>query len=217
MGVQYRMSETHQSRQHHGPTEGPYQQDPYSRDSGFDGPRYPGSGAPGYTGAVGYQQQQQPSYPPPSGGGYGGYQQPPAQSPQPDPRYGNSYGQAPSSSSGFPQDNQPSYVHTGAHMGSRGFSNDPYSNRMPTSAFVSCCHFSLPIFRSSTSHCGCAVLPVDAPLGFRLRSSITSRNRTAALRVCTSGATVRRCPQPSRFRSPTVSPCVVKQFKQAAK
>jgi len=133
-GVQYRMSETHQSRQHHGPTEGPYQQDPYSRDSGFDGPRYPGSGAPGYTGAVGYQQQQQPSYPPPSGGGYGGYQQPPAQSPQPDPRYGNSYGQAPSSSSGFPQDNQPSYVHTGAHMGSRGFSNDPYSNRMPTSA-----------------------------------------------------------------------------------
>ncbi|KAG5752617.1 hypothetical protein H9Q70_004755 [Fusarium xylarioides] len=52
-GVQYRYSETHQSRQHHGPTEGPYQTDPYARDPGFDGPRYPGTGAPGYTGAAG--------------------------------------------------------------------------------------------------------------------------------------------------------------------
>lgn len=137
--VQYRMSETHQSRQHHGPTEGPYQQDPYARDSAFDGPRYPGTGASGYTGASGaYQQQpQQHSYGPPSGGAYG-YQQAPSQSPQPDPRYPGSFAQAPASGMdrGFPsnQDSQPPYVHTGANMPPRGYANDGYSGRMPPSS-----------------------------------------------------------------------------------
>ncbi|KAG9254134.1 putative transcription factor [Emericellopsis atlantica] len=137
--VQYRMSETHHSRQYHGPTEGPVQQDPYARESALNGPRYPGTGTPGYTGAAGGYQQQ-PGYAPPSGGGYGGYQQPPSQSPQPDPRYGNSYQPAPSSGMdrGFSnaQDNQSPYIHTGSNMTSRGYPpNDGYSGqRLPSSS-----------------------------------------------------------------------------------
>ncbi|KAK5998972.1 hypothetical protein PT974_01356 [Cladobotryum mycophilum] len=87
--VQYRYSETHQSRQHHGPTDPPYREDPYARDAQYEQqPRYPGTGAPGYTGAAGAYQPQQQGYAPPSGGAYGGggggggYQQP-QQSPGP--------------------------------------------------------------------------------------------------------------------------------------
>ncbi|ODA78542.1 hypothetical protein RJ55_05923 [Drechmeria coniospora] len=49
-GVQYRYSETHQSRQNHGPTEGPYKADTYARES-YESPGYPGTSAPGYSGA----------------------------------------------------------------------------------------------------------------------------------------------------------------------
>ncbi|KAI1361216.1 hypothetical protein F5Y08DRAFT_330982 [Xylaria arbuscula] len=49
--VQYRNSDIHQLRQHYGPTDGSYSgntsSDPYD-----NGPRYPGSGASGYTGAA---------------------------------------------------------------------------------------------------------------------------------------------------------------------
>ncbi|KAH8672453.1 hypothetical protein BGZ61DRAFT_537085 [Ilyonectria robusta] len=73
-GVQYRYSETHQFREHHGPTEASYQQDPYAGDSGFDGPRYPGTGAPGYTGTAGsaYPQQAHAT----ASGAYGSFLQP---------------------------------------------------------------------------------------------------------------------------------------------
>ncbi|TGJ83350.1 hypothetical protein E0Z10_g5434 [Xylaria hypoxylon] len=68
-GVQYRNSDIHQLRQHYGPTEAPYSgstgSDPF--DNG-PGPRYPGSGASGYTGAASsYSQQYAASQ--------GGYQQ----------------------------------------------------------------------------------------------------------------------------------------------
>ncbi|KAH7020240.1 hypothetical protein EDB80DRAFT_561839 [Ilyonectria destructans] len=72
--VQYWDSETHQSRQHNGPTDASYQQDPYARDSGFDGPRYPGANAPGYTGPAGSEYQPQ-VYAAPSGV-YSSYLQP---------------------------------------------------------------------------------------------------------------------------------------------
>ncbi|KAI0415766.1 hypothetical protein F5X98DRAFT_210762 [Xylaria grammica] len=67
--VQYRNSDIHQLRQHYGPTEASYSgsagNDPF--DNG-PGPRYPGTGASGYTGAAtSYSQQYAPSQ--------GGYQQ----------------------------------------------------------------------------------------------------------------------------------------------
>ncbi|KFA75384.1 hypothetical protein S40288_02016 [Stachybotrys chartarum IBT 40288] len=124
--VQYRYSETHQSRQHHGPTDNAYP-DPYARDPGYEGPRYPGSGAPGYTGAIGsypsaaqqqqqQQQQQQPGYGPSSGAGYGNYQSPPA-----DPRYAQSQG------SSMYQGQDGPYISAGANM-PVGYAspNDPY-------------------------------------------------------------------------------------------
>jgi hypothetical protein len=125
--VQYQMSQTHQSRQHYGPTEGPYQSDPYSRDAGYDGSRYPGTGAPGYTGASGqpYGQQSQ-GYAPPSGGGYGYQQPPPSQSAQ-------SYAGLSQNGSNFsPMDNQNPYVHTNANMPPRGYGGGDY-NRMSSS------------------------------------------------------------------------------------
>nr|CEG02419.1 unnamed protein product [Fusarium pseudograminearum CS3427]CEG02805.1 unnamed protein product [Fusarium pseudograminearum CS3487] len=83
-GVQYRYSETHQSRQHHGPTEGPYATDPYARDSGFDGgPRYPGTGAPGYTGAAGSYSQSYGG----SSSGFAGYAQAQQSPPPADARF----------------------------------------------------------------------------------------------------------------------------------
>ncbi|ORY60631.1 uncharacterized protein BCR38DRAFT_43366 [Pseudomassariella vexata] len=67
--VQYRNSDTHQSRQYYGPTEGSgpaaYQGD--SRDAMHDStPRYPGTGNAGYTGAAGSYSNQ-------SFGNQGGY------------------------------------------------------------------------------------------------------------------------------------------------
>ena len=78
--VQYLYSATHQSRQHHGPTQQPYQTDPYDREPS-PGTRYPGNGAAGYA-AGQYQQPQQP-FDQSSGGTFNaGYQH----SPQ-DPRF----------------------------------------------------------------------------------------------------------------------------------
>ncbi|KAI8950411.1 hypothetical protein F4801DRAFT_344929 [Xylaria longipes] len=55
--VQYRNSDIHQSRQYYGPTEAPYSgtagNDPYD-----NGPRYPGTGSSGYTGAASSYPQQ---------------------------------------------------------------------------------------------------------------------------------------------------------------
>ncbi|KAI0447223.1 hypothetical protein F4803DRAFT_558899 [Xylaria telfairii] len=64
--VQYRNSDIHQSRQYYGPTEASYSgtagNDPY--DNG-PGPRYPGTGSSGYTGAASSYSQQ---YAAPQGG-----------------------------------------------------------------------------------------------------------------------------------------------------
>ncbi|GAO17788.1 hypothetical protein UVI_02006170 [Ustilaginoidea virens] len=69
--VQYRYSETHQSRQHHGPTEAPFQPESYPRES-FDGasnayqqPPPQQSFVPAQPGSMmrpGYQQNQDPPY-----------------------------------------------------------------------------------------------------------------------------------------------------------
>ncbi|GFP53038.1 hypothetical protein TASIC1_0002022200 [Trichoderma asperellum] len=143
-GVQYRYSETHQSRQHHGPTEPPYRDDSYPpRDGLYDAPRYPGTGAQGYNGASGpYQPQQQPQqqgYAPPSGSGgaYGGngnvgFQQP-QQSPGPaDARYGGNP-QGPMMNQGY-QNPDGAYVSTGANMPPRNYPNDAYAGGHPGSA-----------------------------------------------------------------------------------
>jgi hypothetical protein len=130
--VQYRYSETHQSRQHHGPTDNAYP-DPYARDPAYDGPRYPGTGAPGYTGASGAYPSQQPQqgYAPASGGAYGGFQQP-QQSPPPDARYA-SPAQA---GSMYPSGQDSPYIATGANN-HRAYPSggDPYAaNRIGSSA-----------------------------------------------------------------------------------
>ncbi|KAM5347110.1 hypothetical protein ACJ41O_010115 [Fusarium nematophilum] len=130
-GVQYRYSETHQSRQHHGPTEGPYQADPYSRDPAFDNPRYPGTGAPGYTGASGTYTQQ--AYGSTSSGAYGGY----PQTQQSPPPTGAGYSSAPSAGSVLNQAYQAAqdpYMAIGANRNQRGYASDPYANQMATSA-----------------------------------------------------------------------------------
>lgn len=133
--VSYHQSETHQSRQHYGPTETPHQPDPYaSRPDGYDPKRaYPGSGAPGYSGsAPGYQpgpsQPQAHAYP--GGGNYPGYQQS-GQTPSSDTRYASPGGNPmmPPPQPGY----QDPYVATGANIKtSRGYapsSNDPYNAR----------------------------------------------------------------------------------------
>lgn len=130
-GVQYRYSETHQSRQHHGPTEPPYQADPYARDAAYDNPRYPGTGAPGYTGAAGsYPAQQAYST---SSGSYGSYPQA-QQSPSPaDPRYGST----PSSGSVLNQAYQTAqdpYMAMGTNLNQRGYAADPYANQRTSAA-----------------------------------------------------------------------------------
>lgn len=134
-GVQYRYSETHQSRQHHGPTEASYQQDPYARDSGFDGPRYPGTGAPGYTGAAGSAYQQQ-AYAATSGGAYGSYPQPQQSPPPTDPRYGSTP-QAGSVLNQAFQAAQDPYTAMGTNLNRnpRGYAaNDPYANPAASAA-----------------------------------------------------------------------------------
>lgn len=135
-GVQYRYSETHQSRQHHGPTEPPFQPESYPRET-FDGPRYPGTGAPGYTGASNTYQQQPPQQPygASNGGGFNtGFPQP-QQSPPPDPRYTTAQ-QGSMMRPGYQPNQDPPYIGTGANLPQSGYSgpNDPYSNRMGTSA-----------------------------------------------------------------------------------
>ncbi|KAJ4259614.1 hypothetical protein NW762_007544 [Fusarium torreyae] len=128
-GVQYRYSETHQSRQHHGPTEGPYQTDPYARASDFDSPRYPGTGAPGYTGAAGSYSQ---SYGSTSGGAYGGYAQAQQSPPPADARFSStpSAGSVLNQSFQAPQD---PYMAVGTNR-QRGYAGDPYANQMAASA-----------------------------------------------------------------------------------
>ncbi|CAM1501727.1 Fc.00g037110.m01.CDS01 [Cosmosporella sp. VM-42] len=138
--VQYRYSETHQSRQHHGPTETPYQSDPmYARDSAYDGPRYPGTGAPGYTGAAG-SYPAQGGYPSTSGGAYPGYVQ---QSPPPqDPRFGATPSAGAMDPSGYAAAQQ-AYIATGANNNAagnmapppRGYAgSDPYGSRTASAA-----------------------------------------------------------------------------------
>ncbi|KOS22330.1 hypothetical protein ESCO_001591 [Escovopsis weberi] len=142
-GVQYRYSETHQSRQHHGPTDPPYRDDPYARDSPYDQPRYPGTGAPGYTGAAGTYQPPPQGYAPPSGGAYGpgggggpagvgpGAYQQAQQSPGPqDPRYITPQGGPPMMSQAYQGPDQP-YVSTGANMPPRMYPTDPYAGARP--------------------------------------------------------------------------------------
>lgn len=127
-GVQYRSSVTHQSRQHHGPTESPYQSDLY-REAGYDGgPRYPGTGAPGYTGAAGSSYPQQ-GYASTSSGAYGGYP-PPQQSPPPsDPRYASTTPQGSSLNQGFQPPPQDPYVTMGANRTTpRGYAGDGFAN-----------------------------------------------------------------------------------------
>ncbi|KAI1489996.1 hypothetical protein F5X96DRAFT_670116 [Biscogniauxia mediterranea] len=57
--VQYRNSDTHQSRQYYGPTEAGFQSADGSRDPYDGAPRYPGTGSGNYTGASGFPPQQQ--------------------------------------------------------------------------------------------------------------------------------------------------------------
>ncbi|KAF7550690.1 hypothetical protein G7Z17_g5563 [Cylindrodendrum hubeiense] len=135
-GVQYRYSETHQSRQHHGPTEASYQQDPYARDSGFDGgPRYPGTGAPGYTGAAGAAYQQQ-AYASTSGGGvYGSYPQPQQSPPPTDPRYGAPPQGGSVLNQGYQSPQDHPYTAMGTNRNPRGYAaNDPYANPAASAA-----------------------------------------------------------------------------------
>ncbi|OAA60114.1 transcription factor RfeG [Cordyceps fumosorosea ARSEF 2679] len=133
-GVQYRYSETHQSRQHHGPTEHPpFQQqqqqppqDHFNSRESFDTARYPGSGAPGYTGATGNFPQQQTYAPATAAPSYGNYQQgPPAANP--DPRYSSPVNQPGLMNSGFPPPQEVPYVNTGANMAPRYPPNDGFS------------------------------------------------------------------------------------------
>ncbi|KAF4455313.1 hypothetical protein F53441_2327 [Fusarium austroafricanum] len=127
-GVQYRYSETHQSRQHHGPTEGPYQTDPYARDSAYDGPRYPGTGAPGYTGAAGSYSQ---SYGASSSGAFAGY----AQSQQSPPPADTRFSAAPAAAvmNASYQASQSPYVDVGTNR-RQGGGFDPYANQMASSS-----------------------------------------------------------------------------------
>ncbi|PFH56455.1 hypothetical protein XA68_16485 [Ophiocordyceps unilateralis] len=139
-GVQYRYSETHQSRQHHGPTENPFQPDPYARDPAYENPRYPGTGNQGFTGAASSYasppppQQQQQSYPPSSGGPYAvNYQQ--NQQTSPSERF-QSGQPASMMRPGYQSNQDPPYIGTGANLPHSGFAapNDHYGSRMPTSA-----------------------------------------------------------------------------------
>jgi hypothetical protein len=189
--VQYRMSETHQSRQHHGPTnDNPYNnQDPYARESAYDGPRYPGTGAPGYNGAAGGFSQPYGG----SGGGSYGYQQhpPPQQSPQPDPRYAGGYAQPMDRGSyATNQDGPSSYVHTGANMPpmprgytpteayppSRGMSSSVANPSQPIYASVPPTQQSYPAPTSPFNYPG-QVTSMHAPEGFSRASPAGQSNQ----------------------------------------
>lgn len=133
-GVSYHQSETHQSRQHYGPSETPYQADPYARDASHDSKRYPGTGAQGYTGTTSNyqqaaQQQQQQAYPGAAAYGYGQAQQVAGQ----DARYTSPGGSMmPPPPAGY----QEAYMATGANSMSRAYASngDPYSSRSATAA-----------------------------------------------------------------------------------
>lgn len=126
-GVQYRYSETHQSRQHHGPTEGPYATDPYARDSGFDGgPRYPGTGAPGYTGAAGSYSQSYGG----SSSGFAGYAQAQQSPPPADARFSSTPAAAVMNTP-YTAGQSP-YVDVGTNQRPRGY--DAYANQAAAAA-----------------------------------------------------------------------------------
>jgi hypothetical protein len=125
-GVQYRYSETHQSRQHHGPTEGPYSTDPYARDSGFDGPRYPGTGAPGYTGAAGSYSQSYGG----SSSGFAGYTQAQQSPPPADSRFSSTPAAAVMNAPY--QAGQSPYVDVGTNQRPRGY--DAFANQAAAAA-----------------------------------------------------------------------------------
>ncbi|KAJ4147350.1 hypothetical protein LMH87_001880 [Akanthomyces muscarius] len=132
-GVQYRYSETHQSRQHHGPTEHPpfqqqqqQQQDHFNSRDSFETAKYPGSGAPGYTGATGHFPQQQTYAQTTPGPSYGNYQQGPSGA-NPDPRYPSPANQPGLMNPGFQAPQEVPYVNTGAHMTPRYPPNDGFS------------------------------------------------------------------------------------------
>ncbi|QPC58777.1 hypothetical protein HYE67_001008 [Fusarium culmorum] len=125
--VQYRYSETHQSRQHHGPTEGPYATDPYARDSGFDGgPRYPGTGAPGYTGAAGSYSQSYGG----SSSGFAGYAQAQQSPPPADARFSSTPAAAVMNTP-YTAGQSP-YVDVGTNQRPRGY--DAYANQAAAAA-----------------------------------------------------------------------------------
>ncbi|KAI1392329.1 uncharacterized protein F4822DRAFT_441351 [Hypoxylon trugodes] len=124
--VQYRNSDTHQSRQYYGPTEGGFASSDPSRDPYGDAtPRYPGTGSAGYTGAAGsYASQQYPQ------GGYSTQQGYTTQASQfQNPGASVTY---PMSASGFGQAGQePPFQLVGADSrvasNPQSMYNDPYS------------------------------------------------------------------------------------------
>ena len=111
--AQYRMSDIHMARQHHGPSE-VYGDNSGAREPPSGALRYPGTGAPGYTGASGTYPNQQ-GYAPPSGNGY---PYPPNQSPQPaasrNPPQSTHPGSV-MSPPGYPTGQDHPYVATGAN------------------------------------------------------------------------------------------------------
>ncbi|KAI1764934.1 hypothetical protein GGR53DRAFT_520008 [Hypoxylon sp. FL1150] len=124
--VQYRNSDTHQSRQYYGPTESGFSSADPSRDPYGDAtPRYPGTGSAGYTGASGSYASQYPQ------GGYSTQQGYTTQSQFQSPSGGVNY--PPMSSSGFGQPGQdPPFQLVGADSrvasNPQAMYNDPYSS-----------------------------------------------------------------------------------------
>ncbi|KAI1104542.1 hypothetical protein F4804DRAFT_341747 [Jackrogersella minutella] len=125
--VQYRNSDTHQSRQYYGPTEGGFASADPNRDPYGDAtPRYPGTGSAGYTGAAGsYGAQQFPQ------GGYSTQQGYTTQSAQFQPQ-GASVTYASMPPSGFGQAGQePPFQLVGADSrvatNPQSMFNDPYA------------------------------------------------------------------------------------------
>ncbi|KAI6088472.1 hypothetical protein F4821DRAFT_89967 [Hypoxylon rubiginosum] len=124
--VQYRNSDTHQSRQYYGPTESGFSSGDPNRDPYGDAtPRYPGTGSAGYTGAAGSYAAQYPQ------GGYSTQQGYTTQSQFQSPSAGVNY--PPMSSSGFGQPGQdPPFQLVGADSrvasNPQPMYNDPYSS-----------------------------------------------------------------------------------------
>ncbi|CAJ2503521.1 Uu.00g109150.m01.CDS01 [Anthostomella pinea] len=129
--VQYRNSDTHQSRQYYGPTEitsADTSRDPY----GDSTPRYPGTGTQGYTGAAGFSGAQQYA----NQSGYvaqAGYTTQPSQFAAQAANVSSFAPGHPMTGSGFGQAGQePPYQVVGAHSAVRAadpYSNDSYASR----------------------------------------------------------------------------------------